>query len=235
MHAVELCAADETLRVRAISAGPHHVLVVVHCLSEGIDICRVFGWGASRHSQLGVQQAIVPTPRIIHQSPCNAPDSIASVACGSQHSLLLRSDGTVEGLGSNRKAQLTFHPDLAHVRSIACSWNTSYALSRAGVIHAWGSGNHGQLATASAAASSKSLSIGGGISTLACGSEHIIVLGDDGTSWGWGWNEHGNLGLRHNQDVHEPTNLQASRSAHTTATGVVGVWAGCGTSWLALA
>jgi protein ATS1 len=78
---------------------------------------------------------------------------------------------------------------------------------------------------------------------IACGSEHVLALfaqvGNDGASgledtevWGWGWNEHGNLGLGHTADAHLPTMIWP-RSGEGPADGqVLGIWVGCGTSWI---
>ena len=55
--------------------------------------------------------------------------------------------------------------------------------------------------------------------------------------WAWGWNEHGNLGLGHTEDVQLPLRISMP-DADTSASevkfkGIAGVWAGCGTSWIA--
>jgi len=57
---------------------------------------------------------------------------------------------------------------------------------------------------------------------------------------GWGWNEHGNMGLSHTEDVTSPT-LISIPSISTPSTTIdadqlkiTGIWAGCGTSWVAL-
>jgi len=57
---------------------------------------------------------------------------------------------------------------------------------------------------------------------------------------GWGWNEHGNMGLGHTEDVIAPTCIPIPFLSVPSATiesdmpKIVGIWAGCGTSWLAL-
>ncbi|KAG8955821.1 hypothetical protein FRC03_011030 [Tulasnella sp. 419] len=87
---------------------------------------------------------------------------------------------------------------------------------------------------------------------LACGSEHVLAVlerysgsppmfqSKSSEIWGWGWNEHGNLGLGHNQDIHTPVKIwpqgqDGSRELSDVRDWiVVGAWAGCGTSWLAV-
>ena len=56
---------------------------------------------------------------------------------------------------------------------------------------------------------------------------------------GWGWNEHGNMGLKHTEDVMSPTLISIpSISTPTTIDAdppkIAGIWAGCGTSWVAM-
>jgi len=49
--------------------------------------------------------------------------------------------------------------------------------------------------------------------------------------WGWGWNEHGNLGVGTTDDIKLPARIWPG--ARGGAGRVVGIWAGCGTSWIA--
>ena len=57
---------------------------------------------------------------------------------------------------------------------------------------------------------------------------------------GWGWNEHGNMGLGHTEDVITPAFIPIpslsipSATVETDPPKIVGIWAGCGTSWFAL-
>ncbi|KAG9007287.1 hypothetical protein FRB94_014502 [Tulasnella sp. JGI-2019a] len=78
---------------------------------------------------------------------------------------------------------------------------------------------------------------------LSCGSEHVLALLQDTNGqtelWGWGWNEHGNLGQGHERDIHQPTlldmpgSLKAGMGARVSHR-IVNTWAGCGTSWIAV-
>ena len=78
---------------------------------------------------------------------------------------------------------------------------------------------------------------GGRVERLVCGSEHVVCLvereGDVGRRevWGWGWNEHGNLGVGHTEDVDAPVRVWPP-AGETASAEVVDLWAGCGTSWV---
>ena len=71
-----------------------------------------------------------------------------------------------------------------------------------------------------------------GITKLACGSEHALVLlkrNEGMEAWAWGWNEHGNLGDGSLVDIEIP-----KRVASSDVGRVVDVWGGNATSWILL-
>ncbi|KAG1727899.1 hypothetical protein EDB19DRAFT_1748741 [Suillus lakei] len=65
----------------------------------------------------------------------------------------------------------------------------------------------------------------------------MVVISPSGSSdmevWGWGWNEHGNLGLGHTDDVLKPIKIWPA-GGHALDGRIVQVWAGNGTSWILL-
>ncbi|KAK7050962.1 alpha tubulin suppressor [Paramarasmius palmivorus] len=81
------------------------------------------------------------------------------------------------------------------------------------------------------------------LTTIACGSEHVLALFTSQTTgvfsevWGWGWNEHGNLGTGSTEDVGLPVRIWPTEEEDSNPAmqgRVVGIWAGCGTSWIAV-
>jgi len=75
--------------------------------------------------------------------------------------------------------------------------------------------------------------------TIACGSEHTLVVltpvGGRGEVWGWGWNEHGNIGTGDTSNVRTPKRLWPPPAGEIFVDdGPVVVWAGCGTSWISV-
>ena len=125
------------------------------------------------------------------------------------------------------------------------------------VVLATGSNSHGQLGRGNCTDSKEPVNLrpvdfpsndeARRLRAVVCGSEHILVLtalstpdvtGDEESAvevWGWGWNEHGNLGLGNTTDVTTPTKIWPSVSdTDYSSSTVVGAWAGCGTSWIAL-
>ena len=72
---------------------------------------------------------------------------------------------------------------------------------------------------------------------IACGSEHVLALIKGPSSdqvWGWGWNEHGNLGTGNTSDVPIPAQLlpPLNENGAGRVMNISGMWGGCGTSWI---
>ncbi|KZT41653.1 RCC1/BLIP-II protein [Sistotremastrum suecicum HHB10207 ss-3] len=191
------------------------------------------------------------------------PVRVQTMALGNQHSVILVEDGTVQSFGSNRKSQLMQTPSTnpsSHIRDVACTWNGTYIHAQSPPepedwsrwsIEGGGSNTYCQLATPDTSVTSRIVEFPFSQSSrrlvkVVCGSEHILALfesvqeaGAEGETevWGWGWNEHGNLGLGHTKDVSEPVCIwpqRDSKGQDVEKGRVVGVWAGCGTSWIAV-
>ncbi|KAI0275176.1 regulator of chromosome condensation 1/beta-lactamase-inhibitor protein II [Gloeopeniophorella convolvens] len=221
---------DQLLSISDIIAGPHHVLALLHAGSAQ----HVAGWGAARHGQLGPPppsaRTCAPAPIAL---PVPAADPVCAVRAGHQHSLLLHASGRITALGADAKGQLRGLAAVADAHDACCAWHGSYVLTRGGALLSTGAGAHGQLGRtdAGAGAGLGAVELPRAVRRVACGSEHVLVLADGGAVWGWGWNEHGNLGVGAQDDVRAPVRVPLPADAGEP----VGVWAGCGTSWVALA
>ncbi|KAI0297582.1 regulator of chromosome condensation 1/beta-lactamase-inhibitor protein II [Multifurca ochricompacta] len=228
-----------------ITAGPHHVIVLLHAGNKQY----ITGWGTARHGQLG--PLLAPSGRALSFSPSpiaiDLPvdlqlDPVLAVRAGNQHSLFLHASGRVSALGSDAKSQLRGLGTAKDVRAIDCSWNSSYLQTPTGLFSA-GANARGQLGREDA-----SLEIPLGVVNVpenaevlnfVCGSEHVlsVLKSDRGTEvWGWGWNEHGNLGTGRSDDIKVPVKVlpPASPEPREEMGHPVGAWAGCGTSWIAI-
>ncbi|KAF7332615.1 Poly(A) polymerase [Mycena kentingensis (nom. inval.)] len=196
------------LHISAIAAGPKHVVALLR-IAGSDDL--VVGWGASRHGQLGDATTPFATVPTILQSA-----SATSAALGHQHTLLLNGDGSVGGLGSNRKQQLEGLDAVRDARSVHCTWNGSYIVATNGHILSAGSNIHGQLGRDTLAPLDR-VTFPFNSSThkllqLACGSEHVLAAFRAPQLtvevWGWGWNEHGNLGSGTTDNALSPQKLR---------------------------
>ncbi|KAL1709459.1 regulator of chromosome condensation 1/beta-lactamase-inhibitor protein II [Schizophyllum commune] len=238
-----------TLRVDWLTAGPHHVVLRLSANHRRASHRKavIVGWGACRHGQLGdvagskgKAPTFVDTPRVIFHD--NPSDPVEQCAAGHYHTVLLRRSGAVTCFGSDRKGQLTEVDGRMGIKAIGCTWHGTYVVQTDDTVHGVGSNIHGQLGigsatsegTESVAAALPSSSTHRSVD-FACGSEHILARleTDTGTEvWGWGWNEHGNLGTGLLEDVVVPTKLWPKEG---NAPGEVrGIWAGLATSWIAI-
>lgn len=256
-HAGEAEVDGGSFTVRSLAAGPHHVVVNLETVHDHEFMQSLLvGWGAGRHGQLdgfertpGKASPFYTVPRPIPLAP-NAP-AVVSIALGNQHSVFLDASGRLSGCGSNRKGQLRDLRTLANVTDVACTWNGSYLVMKD--IEGWrilstGSNNKGQLGRGDFRDASSLVGVQFQctdhtcqLKKMACGSEHILCLltRDAGEAtqtevWGWGWNEHGNLGLDSTEDQNRPLCIWSSASAIGTASHAVGIWCGNGTSWIAV-
>ncbi|PBK76525.1 RCC1/BLIP-II proteni [Armillaria solidipes] len=220
IHVVELPCDGET--ITALYAGQHHVVIQVNG-------AQLVGWGLSRHGQLGEPKSKVALPRII---PIEG--QIMSLALGAQHTALLLTSSHVTGLGSNRKEQLHGIDMLSDVRMVGCTWNGTYAVV-GDRIYSTGSHSKGQLGRSLTDLPYVEFPHDRHLKKLACGTEHVLALFDvvngDPEVWGWGWNEHGNLGLGTTEDIRLPVKIWPRDSASGSGRAV-DIWAGSGTSWI---
>ena len=249
----------------------HTVVRVSFVFPDGSSRTSLAGWGTSRHGQLGpiLNASGRPSPSTPspHHLPVDSPKDITAITLGNQHTVCLRSSGRLHALGSNRKDQLAGLDSLSGVTQVGCTWNGTYVLLESGQVLATGSNTHSQLGRGSTgthsghgtlAPVSLPIALGPGqITRLVCGSEHVLCIVKRSLApkhesqeqrpaahrevWGWGWNEHGNLGIGGTDDAGVPVKVWPPE--HVGATGestsgrhgdgeVLNVWAGCGTSFL---
>lgn len=108
-------------KVRAISAGGHHGMVIKE---DGT----VHAWGPHGMHQHGQGNV----PGYMENEP------IAQIAAGHFHSLVLAMDGRVYGWGMNHNGQAESQPAADRFREIAAAHSTSLAVKHSGKVIVWG-------------------------------------------------------------------------------------------------
>ncbi|KAI5121841.1 hypothetical protein M0805_003274 [Coniferiporia weirii] len=250
-------------RILQLKSGPHSIIAHLQFNLNIHTKAEVFvGWGAARHGQLGgptadrlpkKQTSFVASPRKIDLKP-----GAFRFAVGNQHSVFLAQDDSISAFGSNKKNQISGLASAHDIVEVGATWNSTYLVQKNGegcgegwsILTTDNSGN--QLAQRSEpdgalpqlrCNSFPSDVQGAELLAVACGSEHVLVslrktsleqVDSVCTEvYGWGWNEHGNLGLGHTNDMHVPSRVWPdSNDLHVGK--VAGVWGGCATSWLAI-
>lgn len=236
------------LVIESIAAGPRHVVLNVRAVLSNEHM--LIGWGLARHGQLGDTKIVnYNRPHIL--SLDISPDPVQTYSLGLHHTVVCHYSGRITALGSNKRGQLHTMDPWGRVRQVGCTWNGTYLLrdDDENTLLSTGSNAHGQLGRESQVEENRvtvgpvefTLSHDGKLPSLrsfACGSEHVIAaISPSGSSdievWGWGWNEHGNLGLDHTDDVPKPIKIWPAEG-HTLDGRIARVWAGNGTSWILL-
>ncbi len=131
-----------------------------------------------------------------------------SIAAGSEHSLALKSDGTVLSWGSDSAGQLgnvatnPFEPTpvavsgLTDIVAVVAGENHSLALKANGDLYAWGSDSDGQIGNGGAINTNQPLPVQfmGGVVAISAGSKHSLALSNNGDVFAWGSDSNGQLG-----------------------------------------
>ena len=214
-----------------IACGVTHTIVL---MTDGT----LYGTGLNDNGQLGINNydmyRNILTPMV---DPSNGAvgtyygKTPKYIACGYTHTIILMTDGTVYGTGSNDGGELGLNnfdankivltpmvdPSNGAVgtyygktpKYIACGYGHTIVLMTDGTIYGTGYSFYGQLGLDTDPDSYKMVLTpmvdpsGGAVGTyygktplsIACGQTHTLVLMTDGTVYGTGHNQFGNLGL----------------------------------------
>jgi alpha-tubulin suppressor-like RCC1 family protein len=185
--------------------------------------CTISAWGDNAVGELGNGTTTgSPTPAEVANL-----SGVTAIAAGTQHSLALRTDGTVWQWGANffnepedptlfSKTSVQVSA-LSNVTAIADGSLHSLALRADGTVWAWGFNDFGQLGNGTTTSSSTPVQVNGlsGVTAIAAGNLHSLALRTDGTVWAWGYNYSGQLG--NGTTTHSSAPVQVSGLSDVTA------------------
>jgi alpha-tubulin suppressor-like RCC1 family protein len=162
------------------------VLVLVACDDDsGVGLASALTVpvtaGVTNFIQIGGYNGAYGTLRFNYQF-IPAPDVMKAIAAGGEHSLALRTNGTVLAWGGNTHGQTNVPADLSNVTAIAAGYYHSVALKSDGTVVAWGRNSDGET------------NVPPGLSNvvaLSAGCYHNLALRNDGTVVAWGRNSSG--------------------------------------------
>jgi alpha-tubulin suppressor-like RCC1 family protein len=193
----------------------------------------VWAWGRNDRGQLG--RGTTSSGELV-PARVAVLNRVTKISAGRDFALALRSDGIVFAWGANRFGQVgngaaSFSPvtvpvkiaGLAQVTGISAGSDSSLATETSGIsavtsVWAWGNNDGGQLGDGTMAGHSTPERVTGlpvSIAGVSVGSQFAAVLGTDGSVWGWGVNDLGQLNFAPSRPVTRPVNEIAAGSRIT--------------------
>ena len=174
----------------------------------------------------------------------------SKIACGYEHTLATKTDGTLWAWGYDAYGQLgqgntTNYSSPVQVGSlttwsqIAGGQNHTIATKTDGTLWAWGYNAQGQLGKGNTTNYSSPVQVGSLTtwSLVACGAYHTIATKTNGTLWAWGRNAYGQLGQGNITNYSSPvqvgtlttwSKIAGCGNGHTLATKTDGTLWACG-------
>ena len=178
---------------------------------------KLYTWGGNNHGQLGLgNTTYYSSPKQVGSLLWN------SVGCGGNHTVAVRSDGTLWTWGRNNFGQLGLGDTTNRSSPVqvgaGTAWSSvfgdgysSFAIRNDGTLWAWGRAYGGCLGDGTTVNKSSPVQIGaltnwlGGIGVgLGTG---VLFRKADGTLWSWGVNAQGQLGQNDTTNRSSPTQI----------------------------
>jgi alpha-tubulin suppressor-like RCC1 family protein len=203
----------------------------------------VMAWGYGVNGQIGDG---TPLEAVLNKKwytyvAVQGLDGVIAIAAGHEHSLAVKSDGTVWAWGLNIAGQIgdgggvqrtapVRVPNLTGVSAVAGGSLHSLAVKSDGTVLAWGSNLFGEQGRALQALPNNLPDINKeptqiqdltGVAAVAAGENYSLALKADGSVWAWGINTFGQLG--NGAADGEPANPQDRPKAHPKPAQVQGL------------
>lgn len=205
----------------------------------------VWAYGYGNNGQLGngaqTYQQCNPV-RVINLS------GVTAIAAGGNHSLAVKSDGTVWAWGENGSGQLgdgttsmRLSPvqvqNLTDVVAVAAGSSWSVALKSDGTVWCWGDNSYGRLGDGTNTNSIIPVQVSNlnNVSAISAGGTQTLALKNDGSVWAWGYGGNGQLGNGGSSNSNIPARVEnltggieisagLNHSAALKSDGTVWIW-----------
>ncbi len=129
---------------------------------------------------------VIPWGQIYGTIPADLTNAIA-VSVGAQHTIALRSDGTVSVWGAAGDPASTNYPGLSSVMAVSAGWGHNAVLLSNGTVFVWGDNGSWGITQVPSGLSN--------VVAIAAGGDHTLALKSDGTVVAWGAGEAGGTTL----------------------------------------
>ena len=160
-----------------------------------------------------------------------SPPGTGMVTGGLDHTVAIRSDGSVLAWGLNSSGQLgdgTTTQRFAPKQVVSGTYGLvavstgeyhTVALRNDGTVWAWGMDSSGQLGNGGTANKTTMVQVSGlsGITSVSAGAYFTLALRNDGTVWAWGSNSNGQLGIGTSGTSLQTTPVQVSGLSNIVA------------------
>lgn len=142
---------------------------------------------------------------------------IDTVAVGTNHTLVIKSDNTLWGSGRNDYKQLSSACDaeftttpvkiMSNVVSAAAGGSTSFAVDTQKNLYVWGSNANGQVNTQPSDIVATPTKILSDVVSVSASETHVLAVTADGSLYAWGSNLDGELGYNTTGDKNAPKEI----------------------------
>ena len=222
-----LTFTEITTGVKQVACGYSHSVILK---TDGT----VWACGFNTYGQLGLGNT---TNKKTFTKVTTNVSNVKQIACGENHTVMLKTDGSLYSCGRNGSGQLglssttdktTFTKITTNVnndvKQVACGKTNVFILKNDGSVWACGYNTNSFLGVGyndnRTSFTQVTTNVNNDVKQIACGEYHTLLLKNDGSVWGCGANTYGQLGLDNN------TNQKTFTKATTNVSNVKQIYCG---------